>query len=116
MRTGCHSENIASVLILLLCLLSLRKYYLSIRYKCACCHSENVASVFIINVSSECYSENIASIFMNNTDIQNFTFLGLAETKCANSYVNRGAEHENHNKNASLATVFELSSLTCTTS
>jgi hypothetical protein len=36
--------------------------------------------------------------------------------KCANSYVNRGAEHENYNINASLATVFELSALTFTTS
>jgi hypothetical protein len=31
----------------------------------------------------------------------------LAETKCANSYVNWAAEHENDNENASLATVFE---------
>jgi hypothetical protein len=52
----------------------------------------------------------------NFTDIQNFTFLRLIETKCANSYVNWGAEQENNNKNASLNTVFELSSLTCTIS
>jgi len=45
-----------------------------------------------------------------------YHFLWLAETKCANSYVNWGAEHKNHNKNASSAMVFELSSLTCTTS
>ena len=45
-----------------------------------------------------------------------FHFLRLAETKCANSDVNWGAEQENHNKNASLATVFELLSLACTTS
>jgi hypothetical protein len=44
-----------------------------------------------------------------------FHFLWLAETKYANSGVNWGAEHENHNENASLAMVFELS-LTCTTS
>ena len=44
-----------------------------------------------------------------------FHFFLLAETKCANSYVNWAAEHENHNENASLATVFELSCLTCTT-
>jgi hypothetical protein len=44
-----------------------------------------------------------------------FHFLWLAEMKCAYSYVNWGAEHESHNKNASLAMVFELSSLTCTT-
>jgi len=41
--------------------------------------------------------------------------LRLEEKKCANYYVNWGPEHENHNNNASLATVFELPSLTCTT-
>jgi hypothetical protein len=44
-----------------------------------------------------------------------FHFLWVAEMKCANSYVNSAAEHENHYENASLATVFELSCLTCTT-
>ena len=44
-----------------------------------------------------------------------FHFFFLAEMKWANSYVNWAAEHENHNENASFATVFELSCLTCTT-
>ena len=44
-----------------------------------------------------------------------FHFFFLAEMKWANSYVNWAAEHENHNENASLATVFELWCLTCTT-
>jgi len=44
------------------------------------------------------------------------SLFAIWKTKCANSYVNWGAEHENHNKNASFATVFELSPLTFTTS
>jgi hypothetical protein len=61
---------------------------------------------------------NFRNVFSSadNTDLQTFTFFFLAETKCANSYVNWADEQENHNENASLATVFELSSLTFTTS
>jgi hypothetical protein len=63
----------------------------------------------------EHYATHITSVINdNNTDLQNFTFF-LAETKWANSYVNWAAEHENHNENASLVTVVELSCLTCTT-
>jgi len=50
------------------------------------------------------------------TLIYKISLFATSRNERTNSYVNWCAEHENHNENASLATVFEVSSLTCTTS
>jgi hypothetical protein len=69
------------------------------------CISDSSTTIHRKYCMNKCYLQIILINIYQLKLYTKFQFLRLAETKCANAYVNWGAEHENYNKHASLTMV-----------